>query len=300
MMAAAQDTWTTRRLLDWMQSHFLAKGVHAPDVTAQMLVAHVLEVEPIMLFTDPERPASDSERDRLRDLVGRAAAQEPVQYLIGTGQFLGRPFEVNPAVLIPRTATESILQAVLDRQRGGVVDGGVPALDVSADIGTGSGSLGISLALHVPETRVVATDVSAEALEVARRNSDRHGVSDRIEFVQGDAVEPLRACRPERGFDLVVSNPPYIADATWDSLDASVREHEPTLALRGGADGLECIRRIIQDVQDVLADDGLFVLEFGDDQAEPVLALASSIGPARIERDVDGDERIVVVDRAGH
>ena len=106
-------------------------------------------------------------------------------------------------------------------------------------------------------------------------------------------------CRPERGFDLIVSNPPYIADATWDTLDASVREHEPASALRGGVDGLDCIRRIIRDVPDVLADDGLFVLEFGDEQAEAVLTLASSIGPARIERDVDGDERIVVVDRAG-
>jgi release factor glutamine methyltransferase len=299
MTAAGQDTWTTRRLLEWMQSHFLAKGVHAPEVTAQLLVAHVLDVEPIMLFTDPDRQASDAERDRLRVLVGRAADQEPVQYLIGSGQFLGRPFEVNPSVLIPRTATESILQAVLDRQRGGVAGGDVPALDVAADIGTGSGSLAISMALHLPSTRVVATDLSADALEVAQRNGERHGVTDRIEFMQGDAVEPLRTCRPERGFDLIVSNPPYISDATWDTLDASVREHEPALALRGGVDGLDCIRRIIQDVQDVLADDGLFVLEYGDDQAEAVLALAGQIGPARIECDVDGDERIVVVDRAG-
>ena len=297
MTTAGQDTWTTQRLLEWMKSHFLAKGVHAPDVTAQILVAHVLDVEPIMLFTDPGRLASDEERNRLRELVGRAADQEPVQYLVGTGQFLGRPFEVNPSVLIPRTATESILQSVLDRQRGGVAGGDVPALKMAADIGTGSGSLAISLALHLPETNVVATDLSPEALEVARRNADRHGVSDRIEFMQGDAVAPLLECTPEGGFDLIVSNPPYISDVTWPTLDAGVREHEPELALRGGADGLDCVRRIIAGVNDVLADDGLFVLEFGDDQAQAVLELSASLGPARIERDVDGDERIVVVDR---
>ena len=116
--APAQDTWTTRRLLDWMQTHFETHDVHAPDVTAQMLLAHVLGVDPILLFTEPDRPAQTGERDRLRALVTRASNQEPVQYIVGQAQFLGRPFTVDPSVLIPRTATESVIQAVLDRQRG--------------------------------------------------------------------------------------------------------------------------------------------------------------------------------------
>ena len=294
----AQDTWTTRRLLDWMQTHFETHDVHAPDVTAQMLLAHVLGVDPILLFTEPDRPAQTGERDQLRELVTRASNQEPVQYIVGQAQFLGRPFMVDPSVLIPRTASESIIQAVLDRQRGGVAGGAVPSIAWAADVGTGSGCLAVSLALHLADTQVVATDLSPEAIEVARHNIDAHGVADRITLCQGDGIDPLRRHIDSSRFDLVVSNPPYIADATWSTLDANVREHEPAMALRGGADGLDCIRRIIAETEEVLADDGLFVLEFGDDQAAAVQALAESLGPATIVRDVFGDDRIVVVDRA--
>ena len=295
--APAQDIWSTRRLLDWMQSHFETNGVHAPDVTAQMLLAHVLGVEPILLFTEPDRPAKAQERDQLRELVARASNQEPVQYIVGKAHFLGRPFQVDPSVLIPRTATESIIQAVLDRQRGGVAGGSVPSILRAADVGTGSGCLAVTLALHLPDLHVVATDLSPDAIEMARRNIDAHGLGERVELRQGDGIEPLRTELPAGGFDLVVSNPPYIADATWPSLDANVREHEPAMALRGGADGLDCIRRIIEETADILADDGLFVLEFGDDQAASVQSLAESLGPAVIVNDVFGDDRIVVVDR---
>lgn len=294
----AQDTWTTRRLLEWMQTHFETQGVHAPDVTAQMLLAHVLEVEPILLFTDPDRPAQAGERDRLRELVTRASGHEPVQYVVGRAQFLGRAFEVNPSVLIPRTASESIIQAVLDRQRGGVAGGIVPTINWAADVGTGSGCLAVSLSLHLPESQVVATDLSPDAIEVARRNIECHGRSDHIELRRGDGIDPLRSETPSGGFDLIVSNPPYIADATWSTLDVNVRDHEPSMALRGGTDGLDCIKRIIAEAGDVLADDGLFVLEFGDDQASSVQTLAESLGAAKIVRDVFGDDRIVVVDRA--
>ena len=181
---------------------------------------------------------------------------------------------------------------------GGVAGGAVPSIAWAADVGTGSGCLAVSLALHLSDTDVVATDLSLEAIEVARRNIDAHGLADRITLRQGDGIEPLRSEITSGRFDLVVSNPPYIADATWLTLDANVREHEPVMALRGGADGLDCIRRIIAETADVLADDGLFVLEFGDDQASPVLALAELLGPAKIVRDVFGDDRIVVVDRA--
>lgn len=294
-----EEPWTTRRLLAWMGDHFESKDIQGHDVMAQLLLSHVLEVEPILLFTDPDRPTSVEELDRLRPLVRRAASDEPVQYLIGEGNFLARAFEVGPSVLIPRSASEAIIQCVLDRQRGRAAGGDVPEIRHAADIGTGSGCLAITLALHVPGLEVVAGDLSTDALEVARRNAERHGVADRIEFVHGDGCGPLLERRPETGFDLVVTNPPYIADSTWETLDASVREHEPTMALRGGVEGLDTIAPIIDGLDGILADDGLFVLEFGDDQAVPVgdLAERAGIGPARIGLDMHGDERILIVDR---
>lgn len=295
-----QEPWTTRRLLSWMGEHFASRSIDGHDVMAQVLLAHVLSVEPIMLFTDPDRPTTPEELDRLRPLVKRAAADEPVQYLVGEGPFLGRPFLVGPDVLIPRSSSETIIQCVLDRHRGGAAGGAVPAFRTVADLGTGSGCLAITLALHLPEVHVLASDLSTAALDVARANAHRHGVADRIEFVIGDGCDPLEAAAPADGFDLVVSNPPYIADHTWDDLDASVRDHEPSLALRGGADGLDVIRPLLDRVGGLLAADGMFVLEFGDDQAAPVQSLAdgSGIGPSRIVRDMHGDERLLVVDRS--
>ena len=297
-MAQAGDTWTTRRLLDWMQEHFQSRRVHAPDVTSQMLLSHVLGVEPIMLYTDPDRPASSEERGRLRDLVARAANHEPVQHLVGEGVFLGRTFEVSDAVLIPRTASEVILQVVMDRHRGGAAGGDVPGFRHALDLGTGTGCLAISLALQLPGLRVVATDASVDSLQIAGRNIERHGVSEQVELREGNWFEPVDGEAPEGGFDLIVSNPPYIADATWESLDVNVRDHEPSLALRGGSDGLDCIRSILADVGNFLSPRGLFVLEFGDDQSEEVLRIGRELGPSRIQRDAFGDERVLVVDRA--
>ena len=292
------DTWTTRRLLGWMQDHFQSRQVHAPEVTSQMLLSHVLGVESIMLYTDPDRPASNGERARLRDLVARAARQEPVQHLVGEGFFLGRSFEVTASVLIPRTASEVILQVVMDRHRGGIAGGDVPTFRHALDLGTGTGCLAVSLALQVPRMKVIATDVSSESLEVAKRNIDRHGVSEQVELREGSWFEPIKGDSPDGGFDLIASNPPYIADATWDSLDRNVREFEPSLALRGGPDGLDCIRSILDEVEPFLAPSGMLVLEFGDDHAEEVRGLGEKIGPARIQRDAFGDDRVLVIDRA--
>lgn len=295
-----QEPWTTRRLLSWMGEHFASRGIEGHDVMAQVLLGHVLSVDPIMLFTDPDRPTTADELDLLRPLVRRAAADEPVQYLVGEGPFLGRPFQVGPDVLIPRSSSESIIQCVLDRHRGGAAGGDVPDIRTVADIGTGSGCLAITLAIHLPGVRVTATDLSTAAIDIARSNARKHGVEDRIEFVVGDGCSPLQSIVPEGGFDLIVSNPPYIADHTWSTLDANVRDHEPTLALRGGADGLDVIRPLLDGIGPLLAEDGMLVLEFGDDQATPVRAHADALGlgASGIVRDMHGDERLLVVDRS--
>ena len=186
-----QEPWTTRRLLSWMGEHFASRGIEGHDVMAQVLLGHVLSVDPIMLFTDPDRPTTAEELDHLRPLVRRAAADEPVQYLVGEGPFLGRPFHVGPDVLIPRSSSESIIQCVLDRHRGGAAGGDVPDIRTVADIGTGSGCLAITLAIHLPEVRVTATDLSTAAIDIARSNAQRHGVEDRIDFLVGDGCSPL-------------------------------------------------------------------------------------------------------------
>ncbi|MEE2908150.1 MAG: peptide chain release factor N(5)-glutamine methyltransferase [Planctomycetota bacterium] len=286
------EPWTTRRLLDWIGGHLEQQGVHNPTLVARMLLVYVLGGTDIDLFTDPDRPANPSELDQLRPLVSRAAAQEPVQYLVGRADFFGRSFRVNPSTLIPRTATESLIQVVLDWYRGQSGAGlGSRCLRI-ADLGTGSGCIGITLARQIPDASILATDVVAAALDLARENAIEQGVSDRVEFLSGSLLEPLGG----HTVDVLCGNLPYVPDATWAGLDPNVRAYEPESALRAGQDGLDLVRPVIAGATDVLRPGGLLVLEIDPVQAAVVLELARSqpaLTSARIERDEFKDERIL-------
>lgn len=296
------EQWTTRRLLAWMTSAFTKKGLDSPRLFAEMLVAHVLGCERLRLYMDPDRPATPEERDRLRTLVGRALEHEPVQYLVGEGWFFGMPFTVDRRVLVPRPSTETAVEHIIQHARA---EGRPKGEDLLiADVCTGSGCIAVALLKNLPEARAVATDLSEDALDVARRNADRHGVTDRIEFLAGDALEPLADHPPtarKGAIHYLVSNPPYIPDDEWRDVPPNVKRHEPALALRGGKDGLDIVRRVIEGAAPLLAPGGLLLVETAASRAEQTRALAEQIpelSSAQILHDADGLPRLLLAHRA--
>jgi release factor glutamine methyltransferase len=258
-----------------------------------MLLAHVLGVKRIMLDADADRPASELERAAFRDLVERAVTHEPVDYLVGVSPFYALSFKVNPAVLIPRPSTETLVEHVIQHSRR------TPGFrtPLIADVGTGSGAIAVTLAKHLPACHVIATDIRADALAVARENAQAHGVADRIQFREGDLLEPLSDQRGRLTY--LVSNPPYIPDDEWAHVAANVRDHEPTHALRGGVDGLRCLRPLIEQALPLLASPGQLVLEIAAVHRDKVVRLAHDAGlhSARVLADHEALPRVLVANQ---
>lgn len=278
------ESWSSRRLLAWTTGYLHEKGVDSPRLAAEMLLAHVLETPRLKLYLDPDRPASPLERAAFRELVERAAAHEPVQYLVGHAHFFSLTFEVDRRVLIPRPSTETLVEHVIQHARR------TPgyATPYIADIGTGSGAIAVSLAKNLPQARIVATDVSAEALELARKNAAKHGVTDRIEFRLGRTYEPVTG----GPYQFIVSNPPYIGDEEWRQVAPNVKNHEPVTALRSGADGLDVLRELIAGAHERLADPGQLVLEIAASQKQAVLDLAAANPKLKNPRVLPDHERL--------
>lgn len=308
MTQAPAESWTTRRLLAWMTKAFEDKGLDAPRRQAEMLMAHVIGCERLKLYMDPDRPAAPLERDTLRGLVKRALADEPIQYLVGEEHFFGMTFKVDRRVLIPRPSTQTLVEAVLQHARKNPDSGSVRDSDAGsgiliADICTGSGCIAAALAKHMPGARVVATDLSEDALAVARENIARHELADRVDLLQGDLLEALRqhpAAGRDRSLRYLCSNPPYIPDHEWDAVEPNVKNHEPTLALRGGADGMDLVRRLIQSGPEFIEPGGLMLIEVAASHAEQARQQAEShdrLTNTRVLKDSDGLPRIVVAER---
>ncbi|ACL63752.1 modification methylase, HemK family [Anaeromyxobacter dehalogenans 2CP-1] len=273
--------WTTLRLLAWTQEFFGRKGVDAPRLTAELLLAHALRCERMRLYLDFDKPLGEPELAAFRDLVRRRAEGEPTAYLTGRRDFYGRPFLVDARVLVPRPETELVLEAARDA---------LPEGGAALDLCTGSGALGVSLALERPGARVVATDLSADALAVAAENARALGAA--VDLRQGDLWAPLRA--GER-FDVIVSNPPYVPRGELDTLPREVRR-EPRLALDGGPDGLSLLRRIVEGAPARLAPGGTLVLEMHEGHLELLPRLCRDAGFAQAEarRDLAGLPRLTV------
>jgi release factor glutamine methyltransferase len=278
-VSGAKTHWTVRSMVAWMQADFEKRGIWSARLEADLLVAHALGVKRIALFLDPDRPLIDAELAKVRALVERRRTHEPIAYILGEREFYGRAFEVNRDVLIPRPDTETLIEAAK------VYLAGAPEGRL-LDLCTGSGAIAITLALE-SKRGAVATDISPKALEVARRNATRHGVA--LELHEGD----LFAAAPAEAFRCITINPPYIPAADLAGLDADVREHEPHLALDGGADGLDFYRRIARDVKPFL--DGALLVEVGIHQAQAVSALLAEAGlrDVRAFKDLNGIERVV-------
>jgi release factor glutamine methyltransferase len=284
-----------------MQEAFFRKDLDSPRLLAEMLISHVIGCERLKLYLDPDRPASPLERDTLRNLVGRALKHEPVQYLVGEAWFFGLPFQVDRRVLIPRPATETLVEEVLQNLRARHGPSATKGEGVLiADVCTGSGCISVALLKNLPGARVVATDISSETSEVARANAIKHGVIDRLDLLTGDLLAPLLdypATRGVRSLDYLVSNPPYIPDDEWGAVAPNVKDHEPHLALRGGVDGLDYVRRLLINGPQLLKQNGLMLIEVADsraDQARQLMADAAELTDVRVLKDFEGLARVIV------
>src|SRR5687767_16012585 len=265
------EAWTVRRILEWTTGYFTRKNVDAPRLSAELLLSHVLSSPRIGLYTQYERPLSENELSRMRSLVQRASEEEPIAYLTGRAHFFNLEFEVNRDVLIPRPDTETLVENVLQLARN---QAGFEAPRV-LDLCTGSGCVAAAIAHHSKAATVVATDISPPAVEIARRNVERLGLSERVVLEQGDLFDALAASVDREPFHLVVANPPYIATAKVAELDRSVKEYEPLVALDGGPDGLDLHRRILGGAPRYLTPGGRVFLEIAYDQGELAAQVAA-------------------------
>ena len=241
------------------------KGSPSARLDSQILIAHVLGVRRLDLYLTPDRPLTAPERDRLRELLVRRGKAEPVAYLVGRKEFFGFDFIVNRDVLIPRPETESIVDAALELLNASQTS----RMRQVADIGTGSGAIACVLAAKSSDIAVTATDTSAAAIEVAGTNARALGVDHRISFVKTDILRDV--IEPE-SFDLIVSNPPYIALVERDITDAAARDFEPETALFSGPDGTDCTFAIIDAAIPRLAPGGSLILEVGSPRQSELVA----------------------------
>ncbi|WNG18949.1 peptide chain release factor N(5)-glutamine methyltransferase [Cystobacter fuscus] len=279
----SEEIWTIRRVLTWTTQHFEKKGVDAPRLTTEVLLAHVLKATRVRLYVDLDRPLEKEELAAFKALIARRMAGEPTQYLTGVREFYNRPFKVDARVLIPRPETELLVEAALHALPK---DGPGTALDVC----TGSGCIAISLAAERPQATVLATDLSSDACALARENAQALGVADRVSVLHGSLYTPLP---PDARFQVVVSNPPYIASGEIPGLSAEVRR-EPRMALDGGPDGLVLLRQVIEGARRVLVPGGLLAMEIGETQGPAVQALLQAAGyeNARVEKDLERRDRL--------
>ncbi len=255
--------WTIKALLLWTTDFLAKKGIENPKTDAQILLAHVLGCKKIDLLVNFDQQPSEADRNRFKELIHRRVAGWPVAYLVGYRDFYLLTFEVSPAVLIPRPETETLVAEALAFLKPRTA----PAV---LDIGTGSGCIAISIAHQKKDSHVTAVDVSPDALAVAKRNAAKHGVADRMTFLQGDLFAQVPAGTT---FDLIASNPPYIAGHEFAALAPDVRDHEPRVALDGGADGLAFYRRIAAAVGPFLKPGGKLLMEIGATQDADVRTL---------------------------
>jgi release factor glutamine methyltransferase len=291
------EQWTVRRILEWTSGYFTRKDLDAPRLSAELLLSHVLNDAPrIKLYTEYERPLSETELNRMRALVQRAAEEEPIAYLTGRAHFFNLEFEVSRDVLIPRPDTETLVENVLQTVRH------QPGLESPRviDLCTGSGCIAAALAHHLKTATVLATDISPAAVAVARRNVERLGLAGRVIVEEGDLFAPLSHMVDVQPFHLIVANPPYIRTSDVETLDRSVRDYEPVQALDGGMDGLILHRRILEEAGDRLVPGGRVYLEIAFDQGD----LAREVGSAypgfdevRILKDFGGRDRVLALKR---
>lgn len=280
---------TVAYLLRKATSRLRDAGIRTPRLDAEVLLAYALGWRRETLYTHPETVVDGPALSQFEAALQKRLARVPVAYIRGRKEFMSMEFVVTPAVLIPRPETEVLVEAVLCQLKG-------EDSPFVADIGTGSGAIAIALARFLPGARVVATDISPAALSVARLNARRHGLDDRIGFLEGDLLRPLSSAEYLGRLDAIVSNPPYISREELKVLPPEI-SYEPRIALDGGRDGLDSFRRLLSGARAFLKATGFVALEISNLRAGEVRAIADSLGySAHILPDYSGRDRVLVAE----
>lgn len=289
-----QTFWRIKDLLEWTTRYFGEKGLAEPRLEAEVLLAHVLRKPRVYLYANYEEPVNPSEREVYRDFIKRRVRGEPAAYITGSREFMSLPFHVSPAVLIPRPDTEVLVETAIDLARQENVY-------TIIDVGTGSGAIPVSLAVYLQEIndlQVYATDISSEALEIARENAAQHQVD--IHFAQGDLLQAFITQRKENEWapgivpvDMITANLPYIPISEMANIDQQVKDFEPHQALFAEGDGLELYRRLIPQASVLLRPDGILLLEIDARQAAVITDIMNGFTDLRIIKDWAGRDRVV-------
>lgn len=283
--------WTIQKLLNWVTEYLTTKGIESPRLSAELLLSHLLRLKRIDLYTQFDKQVLQQQLDQLHDLVKRAGLHEPVGYLTGKTEFYSLELDITADCMIPRPETELLVQRAIEflRTRSGV--------QYVCDLCTGSGCIAVAIAKNFPDARVIATDISAAALEVAAGNFEKHHLNEHVRLLCGDLFDPIIQQLDVKQFDLIVCNPPYVSTAEYEKLDKNVKDYEPQCALLAGADGMDVYRRIIEKVDDYLKYGASLMLEIGYAQGAAVKDLMDQSGiftEVKIEKDFHNNDRIII------
>ncbi len=283
--------WTALKLLTWTHSYFNTHAVESPRTSAELLLSHALGLQRIDLYLQYDRPVNADELNRFKSMIKRRIKKEPVAYILGSKAFWTLDFAVNRDVLIPRPETEHLVEEALDVMKKGVSGAGCEPMRV-VDLGTGCGAVILSLAASLPEHLFFATDISARALYLAKKNAVQNRLDPKVSFFSGNWFEPFKQ---QARFDVIVSNPPYISAGAMENLQPEIRGYEPVGALNGGLDGLEAIRHIICHACCYLKESGSLILEMGHDQEDAIREMVEKSGSYQeviFKKDYSGNSRV--------
>ncbi len=286
-MASETTEWTVRRVLEWTIGYLKENGSESPRLEAEVLLAHACGWPRIHIYTHFEEVLDPAIRSRMRELVKRRAAREPVAYLVGYREFFSLRFEVGPGVFIPRPETETLVIESLE-----ILKSMNLASARVLDLCTGSGAVGVSIAVNAPSATITSIDLHPEPVATASRNAERHHVSQRVRVIQGNLFEPLP---PSTQFHVIACNPPYVTTGEIQGLAEDVRRFEPHSALDGGPDGLDPLRLITRQAPSRLESGGWLLFELSPEQGNEAIEILHSVGLQNTSavKDLAGQVRVV-------
>lgn len=287
-----ESQWTILKLLKWTTAYFKSHNIENPRASSEILLAHALNLRRIDLYLRYDQPLVRRELDQFKATIKKRIKKEPVAYIVGRKEFWSMDMALNRNVLIPRPETECLVEAVLDEFPQESISGPRRILE----LGTGSGAIILALASQRAKDIFFASDRFYQILELAKQNAKRHHLDGRIQFFCGSWLSPVSADGPP--FDIIVSNPPYIKTGQIDKLQPEIHLYEPRLALDGGADGLFCLRQIIETAHLFLSGNGSLFLEIGYDQKDEVQKIADTCGRYKFvafTKDYGGNDRVVQI-----
>jgi release factor glutamine methyltransferase len=278
------SAWTIRSLITWTTQWLCRHGIASPRLDAELMLSHALHCQRLDLYLYPDKPVTEAERVVFRSFIKRRANREPVAYILGYKEFWGRTFEVDSRVLIPRPETETLIEVAITK---------LSKTDTCliADLGTGSGCIGVTLASEFQGIRVIASDISGGALEVAKKNAAKSDVADRIIHCKGDWCDIFPTVTTPCSVELILSNPPYIPSADLHKLQPEILKFEPSIALEGGKNGITSYEKLIKDAGHWLTSGGWLIMEIGCRQAETVQRYLTDASFVSIECKQDGTGR---------